>query len=355
MRLATVPIVLSCCLLVASCASSSDTGAVDSTTTTVAVTPSSSNPSSTIVATTTTIAATTTTMPAYSVVSDVVYMTVDGTELKLDVYVPAAADGPTPTVVTFHGQSPTQKSDVQTASVAQEAATQGMVVFVPSWFHVSPIPLDPLKLQTMAGIANCAVAFAQQNAAQYGGDPNLTVVDGFSAGVFPAISASLNQVSEPVDGCVASEPPTPVLGTVLGDGEYFLHHPQHDAAFDADLTGMQAAVANWITAANWPEAIDTQFYLWIAADGTNPRSLRSIDDESGWFASRDADGSIRADLDRLDQLEDGILSYVDTGQLLHLRMAKAGFAVSLDEYPGGHITTDKLAEIVGYFADATNG
>ena len=70
------------------------------------------------------------------------------------------------------------------------------------------------------------------------------------------------------------------------------------------------------------------------------------------LALRDPDGSIRADLGRLDQLEDGIISNVDAAQLLQLRRSEAGFEATIDEYPGGHTTLDKLPEIVGYLKAA---
>ena len=52
------------------------------------------------------------------------------------------------------------------------------------------------------------------------------------------------------------------------------------------------------------------------------------------------------DLESLDQLADGVVTYVDAGQLLELRLAEAGIEVTLDEYPGGHTTQDKVPEIV---------
>jgi len=59
----------------------------------------------------------------------------------------------------------------------------------------------------------------------------------------------------------------------------------------------------------------------------------------------------RADY-RLGQLDDGILTTTDAGQLLYLRLSESGFAVTLDEYPGDHTTLDKASEIVDYFKTA---
>ena len=73
---------------------------------------------------------------------------------------------------------------------------------------------------------------------------------------------------------------------------------------------------------------------------------------SGWLAQRDPDGSILPSR-RLDQLDDGVMSFIDAGQLLRLRLAEAGIEVTLDEYPGSHTTLDKLPELVGYLNAAT--
>ena len=75
-------------------------------------------------------------------------------------------------------------------------------------------------------------------------------------------------------------------------------------------------------------------------------------DETGWLAQRDPDGSIRDDLDRLGQLDDGVISFIDEAQFMALRLEEAGIDVTLDNYPGGHTTADKVPELVGYLLDA---
>jgi predicted esterase len=226
-------------------------------------------------------------------------------------------------------------------------------VFVPSWFPVEPLPFTPDKLQISRDVANCALAFAQQHAADHGGDPTRLVADGFSAGILPALLVTLEPAAEPIPGCGTDAVPTPVRGVVLGDGDSFLYTRNFDDAFDADPTTMQRQLSAWLDASEWPPDLDAEFFVWTAGDGTNPRRIGDPADETGWLAERDPDGSIRADLERLGQLEDGIVSYVDAGQLLELRLSEGGLTVTLDEYPGGHTTRDKVQEIVGYFLAAT--
>jgi hypothetical protein len=148
--------------------------------------------------------------------------------------------------------------------------------------------------------------------------------------------------------------PDPVVGVVLGDGEYFFHSENFDGAFRADLAPMQAEVASWTDPTSWPANLNAEFYLWVAADGTAPRAFDDPSDPSGWLAPRDPTGSIRRDLDRLGALDDGIVSNIDSANLLRLRLAEAGIDATFEEYPGGHTTLDKAAELVDHLEAAAD-
>jgi acetyl esterase/lipase len=290
---------------------------------------------------------------AFSETSDVVYMTVDGSDLLMDIYTPAGS-GPWPVVVAFHGLDSNGKDDEDTVRIAEAAAAEGMVVFAPSWIVWDPGPF-PFSIEIFEGwkrAANCAVAFSQAHAAEYGGDAGSTVVYGFSAGAGAALLAALEPGGGPIPGCGTDASAPPAAGVVLGDGEYFLHSENFDGAFDADLAGMQAEVAALTEAALWPADLPPRFFLWVAAEGTSPRVIGDPADASGWLARRDPGGSIRADLDRLGQLDDGVISFIDAGQLLELRLREAGIEVTLDEYPGGHTTGNKVPELVEYLKTA---
>ena len=291
--------------------------------------------------------------PAFTETSDVVYMTINGVELLTDIYAPLG-DGPWPVVVAFHGLDSNGKDEADTAAIAEEAAAQGMVVFAPSWIVWDPGPF-PFTLESFQGwksAASCAVAFAQQHATDYGGDPATTIIYGFSAGAGAGLLAALEPSGDESPGCEADGGPAPLTGVVLGDGDYFLHTENFDDAFEADLNGMQLEVAALTDPAHWPPDLNATFFLWVAAGGTNPRTIGDSTSESGWLAQRDPDGSIRADLIRLNQLHDGIMSFIDAGQLLQLRLSEAGFEVFLDELPGGHTTLNKVRELVGYLNEA---
>jgi hypothetical protein len=157
---------------------------------------------------------------------------------------------------------------------------------------------------------------------------------------------------ESIPACDTDAAPEAVSGVVLGDGEYWLHSQNFDGAFKDDTAEIQAELATLIDPTSWSTDLDAEFFLWAAEDGTNPRSIDDAADPSGWFAPRDPDGSIQRDLERLDQFEDGVVTFVDAGQLLELRLSEAGIDVTLDQYPGGHTPLNKVPEIVGYLKAA---
>ena len=279
----------------------------------------------------------------YTEIEGVPYLTFGGDTFEADIYVPES-EGPSPVVVMFHGASASGKDDSYTTVVAEAAAAAGMHVFVPNWLTA----ITPESFDLFDAAANCAVAYAQAELAD--GAP--VVVYGFSAGVGPATRAALDPAREPVPGCVADDPPAPITGAVFGDGEYILHSPLFDGAFVTDLEAMQAVVAGAVDPTLWPSDMSTRFFIWVAEDGTATRAVDDPWDEAGWLAQRDPDGSIRGDLERLGQLDDGVVSFIDEGQLMELRLREAGIEVSLDNFPGGHTTFDKVPELVSYFTDA---
>ena len=78
--------------------------------------------------------------------------------------------------------------------------------------------------------------------------------------------------------------------------------------------------------------------------------MRSIDDPSdpaSWLTQRDVDGSLTADLEGLDALEDGGIDYIDEARLLQLRLERSGIDATFTTVPGDH------TDAVGPTNDAT--
>ena len=295
---------------------------------------------------------------SFTVTRDLPYLTMDGTELRVDAYVPVG-EGPWPLVVAFHGLSSATKDAETNTAVASAAAAQGMLVVAPSWIGGDPFPLTIEDIDRSREASTCAVAFAQElaaeNGAENGADPSVTIAYGFSAGTEPAILAALAPLEDSIGGCETDATPTPVTGVVLGDGEYFFHSEPFDGAFQDDVAAMQNEVRVRTDPVSWPASLDATFSIWAAEAGTGSRSFEDPWDESGWLAVRDPDGSIRRDLERLGRLDDGSIDYVDSARLLELRLSTGGIDVTLDEYPGGHDTLDKVPELVAAIEAAASG
>lgn len=247
--------------------------------------PSSTSTTAATTATTSAVVQTTGTVAAPSekttITDDVVYLEMDGHEYLLDVYVPAG-EGPWPVVVVFGGET-LWKNHASNVLVAKTAAEAGMIVFVPNCVEEWPNDADEYieDAKSTEPVYRCAMAFAQQEAAAYGGDPNRTVTYGFSAGVQPSAILALGTEAEPAPGCLAQTPPIRPVGAVLGDGQYFQHDVMWDAAFDADPEWMQAYAARMIDPASWPADVSTRFRLWAADPPTYPRTFDDPWDEDG--------------------------------------------------------------------------
>ncbi len=291
--------------------------------------------------------ATTAASPAVSTGHDKVavdrYLTIDALDLPVDAYVPNRP-GPWPVVVAFHGLSAAFKDAASNTAIAERAADEGSLVFSPTWIAGDPYPLDAGDIVDLRHAASCAVAFAQQWAAELGGDPTDTVVYGFSAGAGPALAALVAPTGG-VPGCETESAPLPVTGAVLGDGEYFFQSQPFDSAFEADISVMQSEVASLTDRGRWPVDLDARVYVWAAESGTAPRPL---DDPAApnWIHDRDPSGSIVGDLTRVGGLADGVIDYVDAARFIDLRLADAGVRTELVVFPGGHTVDDKVDPLV---------
>jgi acetyl esterase/lipase len=195
------------------------------------------------------------------------------------------------------------------------------------------------------------LAFAQQEAALYGGDPNRTVIYGISGGATAGAQWVLGPKLDLTSGCLAQTPPIAPVGAVFGDAEYFRHATWWDGAFDQDIEEMQTITAETVDPAFWNTDLPKRILVWVAADGSFPRSFDDPWDNNGWFAQRDPDGTIREDLDALGELDDGVITYIDEGLLLAHRLQQAGIDATFEILPGGHTSLDKVPEIVAYLLD----
>ena len=139
----------------------------------------------------------------YRATSNITYQTASGMDLQLDVYRPARAAGPLPTVLFFHG------GGYRLASKKENSVLSVLPYVQMGWnainveYRPSNVALAPAAIED----ARCAVRWAIQNAKEYNVDVNKIVVTGQSAGSQLALMTGLAPASAGFDrNCPAADP-----------------------------------------------------------------------------------------------------------------------------------------------------
>lgn len=118
-----------------------------------------------------------------TVQKDIVYRTVDGIPLHLDLY---RADGPSrrpgPGLILIHGGSWRSGSKEQVAEIAEPLAKNGLVVASVN-YRLAPDHEFPAQIEDVTA----AVRWLRRNAAEYNIDPDRIGAVGFSAGAHLAV------------------------------------------------------------------------------------------------------------------------------------------------------------------------
>ncbi|MEV5803470.1 alpha/beta hydrolase [Streptomyces collinus] len=100
----------------------------------------------------------------------------------MDVYRPAGASGPSPTVLLWHGRGPDERDVL--APVARATAELGVIALVPDW---RPDAADGGRTHLLD-----SALFARQHADDFGGDPERIVLAGWSLGGKAAVGVAAN-------------------------------------------------------------------------------------------------------------------------------------------------------------------
>lgn len=144
------------------------------------------------------------------VTADIVYTTVEGRELKLDLAQPADRSAPRPAIVAIHGGAwrAGDKSDLRNLLV--EFAEAGYVAISPEYRfcpeHTFPAQIHDVK---------AAVRWLRANADTYGVDPDRLGAVGFSAGGHLALLLGLTDVGDDLEGAVAEDAPASNVQAVV--------------------------------------------------------------------------------------------------------------------------------------------
>lgn len=144
------------------------------------------------------------------VTADLVYATVDGRELKLDLAQPADRSAARPAIVAIHGGAwrAGNKSDLRNLLV--EFAEAGYVAISPEYRfcpeHTFPAQVHDVK---------AAVRWLRANAETYGVDPDRIGAVGFSAGGHLALMLGLTDANDALEGPVAEDAPASNVQAVV--------------------------------------------------------------------------------------------------------------------------------------------
>lgn len=147
-----------------------------------------------------------------------------GPRQKLDVYAPKTSTADLPVVVFFYGGAWSSGRRQDYAFAAQALASRGCLAVVPD-YRVVPEVIYPSFVQDCAA----AVRWAQDHAAQYGGDPRRILLVGHSAGAYMALQLALDERFLTAAGA----DPARIRGAVGLSGPYdfypFVRPDAHDA------------------------------------------------------------------------------------------------------------------------------
>jgi acetyl esterase/lipase len=140
---------------------------------------------------------------------DVVYRQASGTDLKADIYTPAGAKSPTPTIITMHGGGWVEG--------ARSYVTLDLLPYLERGFSVVNISYRLGRVaQAPAAVEDCrcALRWVVDNAARYHFDAQRLIVMGWSAGGHLALTTGLLPVSAGFDStCPTSDPDRWANGT----------------------------------------------------------------------------------------------------------------------------------------------
>lgn len=243
----------------------------------------------------------------------------------VDVYAPAGAED-LPVVVMLHG-NPQAVDKSYLRGLATATAEQGAVVFVPNWGTTGMPPDAQEALAQNFRVADalaCAVSYAVEKAAGYGGDPDELVIFGHSAGGNTGSVTGLRPAT-PLPGCavdaVAFEPDA----LVFWEGDWLLASPVPWDSFGGDVSTLLPADTPW----DWLDTPATKpsVVLAVSAGGVEDFTRCDATSTGGWYGSRDPDGRFVGLLEAIGAFDDGCIDIGEVSAILADALQEAGYDV----------------------------
>jgi hypothetical protein len=270
----------------------------------------------------------------------------DGDSWPLDVVAPVDdIEGGWPVLVTFHGAEALGTS----ASNMSAVAASGTVVVGPRWVipewsisNLDALDADDYVDGALFDIAKCALGAAQEAAADHGGNPDWTTVEGFSAGVHPAAWVGLGVVRD--DPCPDTDIVAPAA-MVVGDSQWLFEGfgGEWDATFLDETSRATDTVDRFLNPERWNVPDGFVAYLWSSESTDVDRAVENPPAADSWVRSRGGD-DIVADLDSVGAFDDESIGFLDNGLLQQLRMKEAGLPVLHEQLPGGHSRKSEMID-----------
>jgi acetyl esterase/lipase len=142
--------------------------------------------------------------------NDVVYRTIDGRELKLDLALPARGDGPFPAVLVIHGGAWRGGDKASNRPILVEMARRGYVAASPQ-YRFCPKDLFPAQVHDV----KAAVRWLKSHATEYRLDPARVGATGFSAGGHLALMLGVTDPDDDLEGDVPADAPDSRIRAVV--------------------------------------------------------------------------------------------------------------------------------------------
>jgi len=235
----------------------------------------------------------------------------------LDVVAPVE-EGTWPVVVTFHPDSAVNSRSTM-SRLALAIAAEGAVVFNPSYGHpVENAGRSADFFRTDVEQASCAVWYAIEHAAEYGGDPSDIRVVGFSGGAMMAAAVAMYP-SDDDARCRAPASDFTVSEVVAFEGDFAMGSGWDDVVREDPSFYDEMTV--WSHIPNYDGGP-----IHVLVDSETNLAITDVEE---FLDLRHPDGAIRDAWEELGVVEENRATLVQSNEMFHTLLLEAGHETTL--------------------------